>query len=420
MNVLVIGSGGREHALCWKVKKSPLLKKLFNIPGNGGISEIAECIAISLEDFTKLGKFIRENRIDLVIIGPEKPLAAGFVDFCKEISPKLKVFGPNKNCAKLESSKAYTKDLCSKKGIPHPKYNIFTEYQRALKYVSSLGVPVVIKADGLAAGKGTFIVETIGDAKGILEDLFIHKKLSTAGEKIVVEEFLKGKEISYMVITDSIGVLNLPVVRDFKRLLDGNRGPNTGGMGAVSPLVDFTEEDDVYTTTKIILPTLSFLRSEKETYIGVLYAGLMKTDFDIKLLEYNVRFGDPETQCIVPLIKNDLLEVILYATEKKLKEAEIQLFKKYSCCVCIVSGGYPDKYTIGYEIAGLNNLNTEENVFVFHAGTKKENSKFLTNGGRVLNIVGTGLTKEDAHKNAYNAVSKIKFENMYFRKDINW
>lgn len=420
MNVLVIGGGGREHAICWKIKKSPILKKLFAIPGNGGISEIAECNEIPLDDFSKIVKFIKDNNIELVIIGPEKPLADGLVEFCKETLQKLKIFGPNKYCAQLESSKAYTKDLCAKKGIPHAKYNVFTSYDRALNYVSSLNFPIVIKADGLAGGKGTFIVKKVGEAKDIIENLLINKKLSKAGEKIVVEEFLKGKEVSYMVITDNKSVLNLPPARDFKRLLEGNNGPNTGGMGAISPLIDFAEKDDIFTTEKIILPTLSFIKSEKQSYIGVLYAGLMKTDFDIKLLEYNTRFGDPETQCIIPLIKNDLLEIILYCTEEKLKDAEIQCYKKYACCVCIVSGGYPEKYTTGYEITGLDKANNDDNIVIFHAGTKKIGDKFFTNGGRVLNVVGLGHTKEEARENVYNATSKIKFENIFFRKDISW
>ncbi len=420
MNVLVVGGGGREHAICWKIKKSPILKKLFAIPGNGGMSEIAECNEIPLDDFAKIARFIKDNNIELVIIGPEKPLADGLVEFCKESIPKLKVFGPNKYCAQLESSKVYTKDLCAKKGIPHAKYSVFTSYDRALKYVASTNFPLVIKADGLAGGKGTFIAKRIGEAKKVLEDLFIHKKLANAGEKVVIEEFLKGKEVSYMVITDNKSILNLPPVRDFKRLFDGDNGPNTGGMGAISPLLDFSEEDDIFTTEKIILPTLSFIKSTKQTYIGVLYAGLMKTDFDIKLLEYNVRFGDPETQCIIPLVKNDLMEIILYCTEEKLKDAEIQCYKKYACCVCIVSGGYPEKYTTGYEIVGLDKISNNENVIVYHAGTKKVGNKFFTNGGRVLNIVGLGNKKEEARQTAYNAVAKINFENMFYRKDINW
>lgn len=420
MKVLVLGGGGREHSLCWKIKKSPLLTKLFAIPGNGGISEIAECIDISLENFQKIGNVIKENNIELTIVGPEKPLAEGFVEFCKENTIKTKIFGPNKKCAILESSKAYTKDMCAKKGIPHPKYNVFTDYTKALKYISSLNSPAVIKADGLAGGKGTFVCTTLGEAKKVLEDLFIHKKLSKAGEKIVVEEFLEGKEISYMVITDNDSVLTLPPARDFKRLLENNQGPNTGGMGTIAPLTDFTEKDEIYATEKIILPALSAVKSQKETYIGVLYAGLMKTNFDIKLLEFNVRFGDPETQCILPLIKNDLLEIILYCTEGKLKEAEIQLYKKYSCCVCLVSGGYPEKFTTGYEIFGLDEINNSENIVIFHAGTKKENNRFYTNGGRVLNVVGLGNTPQEAHVNAYSTISKIKFENMFFRKDIKW
>ncbi len=420
MNVLVVGAGGREHAISWKVKNSPLINRLYALPSNAGILQIAECIEVSPDDFKNIARVVKDNKIQLVIVGPEMPLAKGIIDFFKENLPKVKIFGPNKNCSQLESSKSYTKEMAAKIGIPQAKYNIFTSYTTALQYIASKNFPVVIKADGLAFGKGTVIVNNIGEAKKVLNDILVDKKFEEAGAKVVVEEFLTGKEISYMIITDNESVLTLPPVRDFKRLLDGNKGSNTGGMGAISPLTDFTNNDELETTKKIILPTLSYLKSLKERYRGVLYAGLMKTSYDIKLLEYNIRFGDPETQCIIPLIKNDIVEIILKCLEGKLKETELQISKKFSCCVCLVSGGYPEKYTTGYEIAGLDEFKDKTDIFIFHAGTKKIGEKIVTSGGRVINVVAVGNTQKEAVEKAYQAVSKIKFEKMFFRKDIGW
>ncbi|MFN7181647.1 MAG: phosphoribosylamine--glycine ligase [Planctomycetota bacterium] len=420
MNILVIGGGGREHALSWLIKKSCLTSRLFAIPGNAGISEIAECVEIPLDNFPAVGKFVNENNIELVIVGPEKPLADGIVDFFDENLPKVKIFGPNKNCAKLESSKAYTRELCAKKGIPHPHFNIFTSFNLALKYIASLSFPVVIKADGLAGGKGTIIAHSLSDAKSALETFMIDKKFGVAGTKVIIEDFIEGKEASYMLITDNESLLALPPVRDFKKLLDNNRGPNTGGMGAISPLPDFTIDDELETTKKIILPALSQLKSQRERFKGVLYAGLIKNRSGIKLLEYNVRFGDPEIQCLAPLIETDIVDIILKCIEGKLKETQLKIAKKFSCCVCLVSAGYPDSYTTGYEISGLDKILNETNVVVFHAGTKKAGEKVLTSGGRVLNVVGLANTPAEAVKKAYEAISKIHFDNMFYRKDIRW
>lgn len=425
MRVLVIGSGGREHALVWKIAQSKLVDKIFCAPGNGGISQQAECIDIKAEDIPELLDFARKEKIDLTVVGPEAPLAQGIVD--EFSNHKLKIFGSNKKAAQLEASKVFAKELMAKYSVPTADFEIFEDIGAARKYIHNRGVPCVIKADGLAQGKGVAVAKNIAEAEETI-DLIMGKRIfGEAGNKVIIEDCLEGQEASIIVITDSKNMLPLASSQDHKRIFDNDTGPNTGGMGAYSPAPAVTPELFKEILDKVIYRTIDGLVKEGIDYRGVLYAGIMITKDGPKVLEFNVRFGDPETQAIFPRLKSDLLEAMLATTETKLSKLLNSggLSWDNRACVCVVcaSGGYPGEYEKGKEIFGLAEAAKMKDIVVFHAGTKKlktQNSKLktVTNGGRVLGVTGLGATIKEAINKTYQAVEKISFEGMHYRRDI--
>jgi phosphoribosylamine--glycine ligase len=418
MNVLVVGGGGREHALVWKISQSKSVKKIFCAPGNAGISEIAETIPIKADDINSLLNFAIENKVDLTVVGPELPLSLGIVDLFE--SKGLKIFGPRKLPAEIESSKVFAKNFMRKYSIPTANYDTFTadEIDKAKKFALSLTPPIVIKADGLAGGKGVTICENHNEAIKTIELYFLGKIFGSAGEKIVIEEFLKGEEASIFAITDGDDFITLPPAQDYKRVFDDDKGKNTGGMGsyAPTPLIDQSMLERI--KNEIIKPTIEGLKSENRKYKGCLYFGLMITDEGPKVLEFNCRFGDPETQVVLPLIETDILEMFFSAIEGGIKNLKYSIKDLTAVCVILASAGYPDKYETGKEIKGLDELKKLSDIIVFHAGTKKVNNKILTDGGRVLGITAIGKEFETAIKNVYGAVELVKFEGMHYRKDI--
>lgn len=418
MRVLVVGSGGREHALVWKLSQSPEVTQLFCAPGNGGISELAELVDISAEDIEGLADFAENKDIDLTVIGPEAALAKGIVDLFEKRG--LRIFGPSKAAARLESSKAFAKNLMKKYHIPTAQFSVFDDAQAARAYVRQLGAPIVVKADGLCAGKGVIVANTLSEALGAIDLLMEDRIFKQAGERIIIEERLIGEEASFLVVTDGMAALPLLPAQDHKRLQDGDKGPNTGGMGAFSPAPVISAELSRQIMEEIILPTIRAMASEDLGFKGVLYAGLMLTGDGPKVLEYNARFGDPETQAILPLLKSDLVPILDDVVEGRLSTAQCQWHAGSAACVVMASGGYPGDFQIGKEIRGLDQLKGRRDVFVCHAGTKRDRDRFVTWGGRVLNIVGRGNDLEEAIKNAYDAVGLIEFEGMQFRKDIGF
>ncbi|MEO0088544.1 MAG: phosphoribosylamine--glycine ligase [candidate division WOR-3 bacterium] len=419
MKVLVVGGGGREHALVWKLKQSPLIKEIYCAPGNGGISEIAEIVNISSEDLTGILNFCQEKRIDLVVVGPEMPLSLGITDLLEENN--IKVFGPNKKASLLEASKIFAKEFMKKYGIPTADFAVFDKenIEKAKDYVLSLLEKnnfCVIKADGLCFGKGSFVVDDKEKALRIIEDLMVKEILGKAGAKIVVEECLFGYEASLIGVTDGEKVLQFLPSQDHKRLLDNDEGPNTGGMGAYSPL-PFLKEDLLKKAKEEIFERLLFgLKEEKIEYCGVIYAGIMVSKQDIFVLEFNVRFGDPETQAILPLLKSDLLEIILLAKDKQLKK-ELEFYSKSSLCVVLASQGYPYQYEKGKKIKLPKEVDESKNL-IFHSGTEKRDGEFYTSGGRVLSVCGIGKDLKEAQEQAYALIPEIYFEGMHYRKDI--
>jgi len=424
MRILVIGSGGREHALVWKISQSKLVDKIFCAPGNGGILKQAECIEIKAEDIDSLLDFARKEKIDLTVVGPEAPLAKGIADEFKKYG--LRIFGPTKLAARLESSKVFAKELMYKYNIPTANFRIFDSPEEAKYYVEEKGAPCVIKADGLAQGKGVIVAKNIDEAFKAIDLIMVERIFGDAGKKIVIEDYLEGEEASIIVITDSKEFITFPSSQDHKRVFDNDEGPNTGGMGAYSPLPIINEEMGKEIEKRIISRIIDGLAKEGVTYQGALYAGLMITKDGPKVLEFNVRFGDPETQAILPRLDSDLVEMILATTEGKLHK-----FKKFGplnwdkkSCVCVVcaSKGYPGEYEKGKIIYGLEEVEKMEDIIVFHAGTKlqKINDKYeiVTNGGRVLGVTGLGKNIKEAIENTYRAVEKIYFEGMHYRKDI--
>ncbi|MFA6130182.1 MAG: phosphoribosylamine--glycine ligase [Candidatus Omnitrophota bacterium] len=417
MRILVVGSGGREHALVWKIAQSKLVDKIFCAPGNGGIAQLAECIDIKADDIFGLLEFARKEKIDLTVVGPEIPLALGIVN--EFIKAGLKIFGPNKKAANLEASKVFSKQLMAKYNVPTAAFKVFDNPEEAKKYIEKTGAPCVIKADGLAAGKGVVVAKTIKEANDAVTSMMQDKVFGDAGKKIIVEECLTGQEASIMVITDSKQVLALASAQDHKRVFDNDQGANTGGMGAYSPASIVTADILVEVMEKVIYRAIDGLAKEGIGYRGVLYAGIMLTKEGPKALEFNVRFGDPETEAILPRLKSDLVEVMLAATDGQLIKVK-NLFWDNRACVCVVcaSGGYPGNYAKDKEIKGLKEAETLKDIVVFHSGTKKVGSKILTSGGRVLGVTGLGSTIEDAINKTYKAVNKISFEGMHFRRDI--
>lgn len=421
MNILVIGSGGREHALVWKLKQSVKVAKIYGAPGNGGIAKDAECIDIKPDDTIGLLKFALDNKIDLTVVGPEAPLAAGIVDeFAKN---GLKAFGPVKELAQLEASKVFAKETMDKFGIPTARYKVFQDAVSAKEYVLNCKTyPVVVKADGLAAGKGVIIAKTKKEATDAIDDMMVKRVFGSAGDKVIIEDCLQGEEASFLVITDGKNVVPLASSQDHKRVFDGDKGSNTGGMGAYSPAPVVNEAMHKRIMDEAINPLIKGLAKEGKFYKGVLYAGVMITKDGPKVLEFNVRLGDPETQVILPRLKTDLVDLCLASINGEIDKIKMEWENKSAVCVVLAAGGYPGEYKKGLEIAGLQDAvyKGAPGTIIFHAGTKLDGSKFFTTGGRVLNVVSSGDNIKQAVDSAYKAVDKIKFEGMYYRKDIGY
>jgi len=423
MRLLVVGSGGREHALVWKIAQSHLAEKIFCAPGNPGISRYAECLDIKADDIASLLDFARKEKIDLTVVGPEAPLAAGIVDeFARH---KLKIFGPSKKAANLEASKIFAKQMMVRYGVPTADFRVFSDLDEAKKYISVKGAPCVIKADGLAQGKGVFVAATIKEAMQALDSIMLHKSFGKAGERLIIEDCLQGQEASLLFLTDSRHVVPLVSSQDHKRIFDNDEGPNTGGMGAYSPAPVVTDKLYEQILKTVAHRIIAGLLKEGIEYKGVLYAGIMITNDGPKVLEFNVRFGDPETEVILPRLKTDFVELMLAVTEGKLSRFSVLEWDKRPCvCVVCSSAGYPGDYTKGKIISGLEDVEKMQDIIVFHAGTKMvmQGTKWdiVTNGGRVLGVTGLGNTIKEAIDKTYEAVKKISFEGMHYRKDIGY
>ena len=415
MNVLVIGSGGREHALVWKIKQSPKVKRLYCAPGNGGIAQMAECPSIAVDDVEGLLKFAFEKKIDLTVVGPEVSLVKGIVDAFT--AKGLKIFGPTQAAAQLEGSKVFCKEFMHRRNIPTAVYKVFNFPLPALEFLGKAQFPLVIKADGLAAGKGVYVCSNLKEAQTAVDDIMVKKVFDLAGDRIVIEECLVGQEASVLAVCDGKHFLVLPSAMDHKRIFDEDVGPNTGGMGTFSPnpLVNAQVLDQVI--ARIIEPAVRGMYQEGMPFKGVLYAGVMLTADGPMTLEFNVRFGDPETQCILPRLKTDLIDMLEAACDGRLNELKVKWDERACVCVVIASGGYPGTYQNGYAIQGLEHLKDEDTV-VFHAGTKNDGGAIVTNGGRVLGVTALGLNIEKARIKAYEAVETIHFDHMFFRRDI--
>src|SRR3989338_2588676 len=416
MKVLVIGSGGREHALVWKLSQSPLVKEIFCAPGNAGIGAIAKLVPIAVDQIFSLLQFAQKEKIDWTVVGPELPLSLGIVDqFQKE---GLKIFGPSQKAAIVESSKIFTKQFCKRHHIPTADFEIFDSYEKAKTFLFHREkFPVVIKADGLAQGKGVVVAATKKESLDALEDMMQNQKLGSAGRQVVIEDFLEGEEATYMIVTDSQNYVAFDSSQDHKRIGDFDTGPNTGGMGAYSPapIVDSLMREKIH--KKIIEPTLKGLAQEERAYQGVLYAGLMIYQGEPSLIEFNCRFGDPECHALLFRLKTDLMEIIQSVDQKKINQIKINFDSKSSVCVVMASFGYPGEYSTGHEIRGLNLVNSQD-VFIFHAGTDKKGAQIVTHGGRVLGVTALGENLQMAIKKAYEGISYITWNNAYFRKDI--
>ncbi|WP_455538800.1 phosphoribosylamine--glycine ligase [Terrisporobacter sp.] len=414
MNILVVGGGGREHAICWKLSNEADVKKIYCAPGNAGISEIAECVNITDSGIDSLIKFAKEKNIDLTIVGPEVPLVAGIVDeFEKE---NLKIFGPNKECAQLEGSKAFSKDFMVRHNLPTAKYREYTNLDEAIAEIDEFGYPVVIKADGLAAGKGVVIPKNREDAIATLKEMMVDRKFGHAGDKIVVEEFLRGIETSILAFVDNDTIVPMVSAKDHKKVFEGETGLNTGGMGTFSPSEIYTDELAKEIQEKILDKTLQGFKKDNLDYKGILFIGLMITEDGPKVLEYNVRFGDPETQSVLFRLDTDLNKIISAILENNLKNIDIKYSKEEAICVMLTSGGYPEAYEKGKVIRGLENLDSD--IVVFHSGTKFSGNDIVTNGGRVVGITAKGVSVKEAANKVYKNIEKINFEGMHYRKDI--
>ncbi|WP_195929416.1 MULTISPECIES: phosphoribosylamine--glycine ligase [Clostridia] len=414
MKILVVGGGGREHAICWKLSNEKNVEKIYCAPGNPGIAEVAECVNIGDSDIDKLAKFAKENEIDMTVVGPEVPLVMGITDVFE--SQGLKVFGPNKKCARLEGSKAFSKDFMTRHNLPTAKYKEYTNIDKAIDDIDEFGYPVVIKADGLAAGKGVIISENREDAIKTLKEMMNDKKFGTAGEKIVIEEFLSGIETSILAFVDNETIIPMVSAKDHKKVNDGETGLNTGGMGTFSPSEIYTYELSKEIKENILDKTLKGFQEDNLDFKGILFVGLMITKDGPKILEYNVRFGDPETQSVLFRLETDLSEIISAVINNKLKDIDIKYSDDSAICVMLTSGGYPESYEKGKLITGLDNL--DKDIVVFHSGTKLLDNKLVTNGGRVISITAKGKTVKEAGKKVYENIKKINFEGMHYRTDI--
>lgn len=419
MKIFVIGSGGREHALVWKLSKSHRVKKIYAAPGNAGIRELADCIEIKADDIKSLAEFAEDKKIDLTVVGPEIPLVAGITGEFQRRG--LNIFGPSLAASMLEGSKSFAKDFMKKFNIPTAEYEVFEESNKAIDYIKSKKPPYVIKADGLAAGKGVIIAKNFEEATEAIRSIMLDKVFKDAGKKIVIEEYLEGEEATILAFSDGKSIMPMPGSRDHKRIFDNDKGGNTGGMGAYSPAPVITDELNKKILSEILIPTIKGLNSIGRNYKGVLYAGLMITKSGAKVVEFNVRFGDPEAQVVIPKLETDLLDIIEAVILENLDKIEIKWFDTKAVCVVAVSGGYPDKYETGFEIKGLTEINKIDNILVFHAGTTMDiNDKIVTSGGRVLGVTGLGSTIKEAITRAYLGVNKIKFEGIHYRKDIGY
>ncbi|MGN0441888.1 MAG: phosphoribosylamine--glycine ligase [Acutalibacteraceae bacterium] len=417
MNVLMIGSGGREHALIKAILKSPRLEKLYCAPGNGGISRDAQCVDIPVMDKEKMVAFAKENSIDLAFVAPDDPLAAGMVDAFEEAG--IRAFGPNAAAAVIEASKVFSKNLMKKYGIPTAEYEVFDNSADAIAYVKDNNIaPVVVKADGLALGKGVIIAQTVEDAEKAIQSIMEDKKFGESGNKVVIEEFLTGPEVSVLSFTDGKTVEPMVSSKDHKRALDGDKGLNTGGMGTISPNPYYTDELADECMETIFKPTIEAMQKEGRPFKGCLYFGLMMTPKGPKVIEYNARFGDPEAQVVLPRLKTDILDIIDAVIDEKLDEIDIEWSDDCSACVVMASGGYPESYKKGIEMFGMDDNGQVEGATVYHAGTKYSDGKFYTNGGRVLGVTATGKTLDEALEKAYAAVEKISFDGAHYRHDI--
>jgi phosphoribosylamine--glycine ligase len=417
MKVLVVGGGGREHALVWALKKSKEVKEIFCAPGNGGISRIAKTIPeVKGEDIQRIKEIVLKEKIDLVVVGPENPLALGIADELEK--EKIPVFGPSKSASQLESSKVFSKRFMEKYDIPTAEFRVFHDPVSAIKFVEEKGVPIVIKADGLAQGKGVYVAHSMEEAGEAISDIMVKKKFGTSGNKVVIEEYLEGEELSYIAIISDGKIIPLLASQDHKRVYDDDTGPNTGGMGAYAPVPFVTEKIEKKIINRIFKRALKGMEKEGIRYRGVLYAGLMIVKDEPYVLEFNVRFGDPETQPIVTLMKSDLFPVLFNAATGNLKEEKIEWKEGASLCVIMASSGYPGEYKKGYEIKGLEEVKEGDNLVIFHAGTEFKNGKFYTSGGRVLGVTGVGRDLKEAFEKTYSAVKKITWEGVHYRKDI--
>ena len=415
MRVLVVGSGGREHALVWKLSQSPKVEKMYCAPGNAGIAQMAECVNIKAEDLDGLLAFAVEQKIDLTVVGPEVPLTMGIVDKFNEKG--LKIFGPSGKAAEIEGSKTFAKDLMAKYNIPTAKYGAFTDAEQAKAFLAEVGLPCVVKADGLAAGKGVLICETKEEAELAVADILVDNKFGDAGSRVVVEEFLTGQEVSMLAFTDGNTVVPMVSSQDHKRIWDGDKGLNTGGMGAYSPAPIYTPDIHAIVVSEVLEATVAAMKSEGRPFAGILYAGLMLTEDGPKVLEFNARFGDPETQAVLPRLKSDLVDIFLAIIDGKLNEMNIEWHEEAAVCVVMASGGYPETSEKGQVITGLDKA-AETGAIVFHAGTKETDGNIVTNGGRVLGISALGKDIAEAIANAYKGVEQIEFEHMQYRTDI--
>ena len=416
MKVLIVGSGGREHAIAWAVAKSPKVDKIYCAPGNAGISEYAECVDIGAMEFEKLAAFAKEQEIDLTVIGMDDPLVGGVVDVFE--AEGLRVFGPRANAAIIEGSKAFSKDLMKKYSIPTAAYENFTSAEDALAYLETAKMPIVLKASGLALGKGVLICNTLEEAKEGVKTLMLDKQFGSAGDTIVIEEFMTGREVSVLAFCDGKTVKCMTSAQDHKRAKDGDQGLNTGGMGTFSPSPFYTKEVEEFCETHIYQPTIDAMAAEGRPFTGVLFTGLMLTEDGPKVLEYNCRFGDPEAQVVLPRMKNDIIDVFEACVDGRLDEIDLEFEDNAAVCVVLASDGYPEKYEKGFEITGIDAVNAKEGYHVFHAGSKFENGKLVTNGGRVLGVTAKGKDLVEARANAYAATELISFENKYMRHDI--
>lgn len=416
MKILVIGSGGREHAIVKSAAKSKRVTKIYAVPGNAGIAELAECVDISVMEFEKIAEFAVKEAIDFTIVGPDDPLVGGIVDVFEEKG--LKVFGPRKNAAILEGSKAFSKDLMKKYGIPTAAYETFDDADKAMEYLQTADYPIVLKADGLALGKGVLICNTKEEAMDGVKSIMLDKQFGTAGNRMVVEEFLVGREVSVLCFCDGTNILPMTSAQDHKRAKDGDQGLNTGGMGTFSPSPFYTKEVAEFCEKEVFKTTMAAMKAEGRDFVGVMFVGLILTEKGPKVLEYNARFGDPETQVVLPRMKNDIIDVMEACVDGTLNKVTLEFEDNAAVCVILASDGYPEKYEKGKVITGFENFEGKEDYFVFHAGTKKTEEGIVTNGGRVLGVTAKGATLKEARAKAYEATKWIEFSNKYMRNDI--